>query len=102
MSDFSHLAEPLEGSRLQLKNRVVHPAILTLLVKEQAVDAGQTLSIGSEGIHGVRTADPTEDSFALHVYLGRLATQARYLYPKDGSTPRPFTPEAFSEMLQKR
>ena len=37
MSAFSHLAEPLEGPRLRLKNRVAHPAILTLLVQNQEV-----------------------------------------------------------------
>jgi len=37
MSAFSYLAQPLEGSRLRLKNRVAHPAILTLLVQNQEV-----------------------------------------------------------------
>ena len=37
MSAFSHLAQPLDGPRLRLKNRVVHPAILTLLVQNQEV-----------------------------------------------------------------
>jgi 2,4-dienoyl-CoA reductase-like NADH-dependent reductase (Old Yellow Enzyme family) len=37
MTAFSHLAQPLAGPRLRLKNRVVHPAILTLLVQEQMV-----------------------------------------------------------------
>ncbi len=37
MSEFIHLAAPLDGARLKLKNRVAHPAILTLLVQGQAV-----------------------------------------------------------------
>jgi 2,4-dienoyl-CoA reductase-like NADH-dependent reductase (Old Yellow Enzyme family) len=37
MSAFSYLAQPLEGLRLRLKNRVAHPAILTLLVQNQEV-----------------------------------------------------------------
>ncbi len=37
MSAFSHLAEPLVGPRLRLKNRVAHPAILTLLARNQEV-----------------------------------------------------------------
>ena len=37
MSAFPHLAEPLEGPRLRLKNRVAHPAIMTLLVQNQEV-----------------------------------------------------------------
>ena len=72
------------------------------LIKEQAVEAGKTLSIGAAGIHGVRTGSPSEDSYALHVYLGRLNGVERELFDPVTGAAAPFTKERFDALVQIR
>lgn len=69
------------------------------LVTEKPVRPGQTLSIGSEGIHGVYTAD-ANDSLALHVYLGNLKTISRSLFDRDTGEPMPFTDENYASLVR--
>ena len=69
------------------------------LVAEKQVGPGETLSIGSEGIHGVY-AQGGKDSLALHAYLGNLASVSRSLFDPESGREIPFTDESYRTLLR--
>ena len=70
------------------------------MVAEKRVGPGETLSIGSEGIHGVYAADG-KDSLALHVYLGPLKTLSRSLFEPESGREIPFTDDDYRALLRR-
>ena len=76
-----------------------HEAGELALVTEKHVGPGETLSIGSDGIHGVYCAD-RRDSLALHVYLGSLKHISRSLFHPDTGEEMPFTDESYQSLLR--
>ena len=70
------------------------------LVAEKRVGPGETLSIGSEGIHGVYTANG-HDSLALHVYLGQLTAIPRSLFHPDTGAAMPFTDSNYDSLVRR-
>lgn len=70
------------------------------MVAEKRVGPGETLSIGSEGIHGVYAADG-KDSLALHVYLGPLKTLGRSLFEPESGREIPFTDDDYRAFLRR-
>lgn len=77
-----------------------HDASGLTLVAEKHIGPGATLSIGSEGIHGVYTKDG-KDSLALHVYLGSLKTISRSLFHPDSGEEMPFSDENYQALLRR-
>ena len=76
-----------------------HDASGLTLVAEKHVGPGETLSIGSEGIHGVYASG--EDSLALHVYLGSLKSVSRSLFDPETGREIPFTDESYEALLRR-
>ena len=70
------------------------------LVTEKRIGPGETLAIGSEGIHGVHALGG-EDSFALHVYLGALQEVDRSLFDPESGREIPFTDENYHALLRR-
>ncbi len=77
-----------------------HDASGLTLVAEKHVGPGETLSIGSEGIHGVY-ARGGEDSLALHAYLGALERVRRSLFDPESGREIPFTDESYQALLRR-
>ena len=77
-----------------------HDAKGLTMVAEKRVGPGETLSIGSEGIHGVYAAHG-RDSLALHVYLGPLKTLSRSLFEPESGREIPFTDENYRALLRR-
>lgn len=69
-------------------------------VKTVAVEAGNVLSIGADGLHAV-SAEGHAPSHALHVYLGPLTQIKRDLFDWETGNPVDFTMENFDEMKRR-
>ena len=76
-----------------------HDGSSLTLVAEKHVGPGETLSIGSEGIHGVYTLGG-KDSLALHAYLGSLERISRSLFHPDSGEEMPFNDENYRALLR--
>lgn len=77
-----------------------HDASGLTLVAEKHVAPGETLSIGSEGIHGVYALG-SEDSLALHAYLGALERVSRSLFDPESGREIPYTDENYQALLRR-
>ena len=69
------------------------------LVKSKRMEPGDTLSMGSEGIHGVY-AEGDSPSLGLHVYLGPLTTVERELFHPDTGQAMAFTNENYEKLVR--
>ena len=77
-----------------------HGADGLALAAEKHVGPGETLSIGSEGIHGVYALGG-EESLALHVYLGALKRVSRSLFDPASGREIPYTDENYRALLRR-
>ena len=69
------------------------------LVKSKRMEPGDTLSMGSEGIHGV-FSEGDAPSLGLHVYLGQLTTVERELFHPDTGESMPFTTANYDKLVR--
>ena len=77
-----------------------HDAHGLRMVAEKHIGPGETLSIGSEGIHGVY-ASGGKDSLGLHVYLGALKSVSRSIFHPESGRELPFTDENYRALLRR-
>ena len=68
-------------------------------VSSKVVKSGEIFSMGANGIHAV-TADGSEPSLAIHVYLGPLMQVERFLFDWDTGEEVEYTMENFENMTR--
>ena len=66
-------------------------------VSTKIVDAGQMLSIGSDGLHSV-VAEGNEDCYSFHVYKGPLSKIKRSLFDWNTGQAFEFTDENYHQL----
>ncbi|GIT26022.1 MAG: hypothetical protein CM1200mP41_20660 [Gammaproteobacteria bacterium] len=69
------------------------------LAKRRVLNPGDTMTIGSDGIHAVHT-EHAMPSLGLHIYLGRLSTVSRELFDVETGRSMPFTDDNYQMLVR--
>ena len=87
-----------EGTEVNLLYKQVTAGQLKL-AKRRVLNPGDTMTIGSDGIHAVHT-EHAMPSLGLHIYLGRLSTVSRELFDVETGRSIPFTDDNYQMLVR--